>query len=521
MSLDPIGLVVLGNALAGVAEEMGAVLVRAAFSANIKERRDSSCALFAPDGRMVAQAAHVPVHLGSMPETVAAVLACDPAPGDVFIVNDPYTGGSHLPDITLVAPLAIDGAVLAVAAVRAHHADVGGMRAGSMPPGATELYQEGIVIPPVRLVRGGQLDANLLDLLLANVRQPHERRGDLDAQLAALHLAAERLAELAARHGAVTVLEAYDAMIAYAERRTREAIRALPDGVHVAEDVLEGDGVTDDDIPIRATVEIAGDRMIVDFAGTSPAVRGNVNCPLAVTRAGCLFALRVLLPGDIPMNAGVSAPLEVRAEPGSLVHARPPSAVAAGNVETSSRIADVVMAALAEVADLPAQGQGTMNNLVLGGAGWSTYETIGGGQGASSRGPGPSGVHVAMSNTRNTPVEALELEAPVRVRRYELAYGTGGTGRHAGGDGIVREVEVLAPAALSLVADRRRIGPRGALGGEPGTVGEHRVNGAPIGGKAGVELVRGDVVHVRTPGGGGWGAPTGAVGDPNGETGGR
>ncbi len=506
--MDAIGLQVLGNALAGVAEEMGAVLVRTAFSANIKERRDSSCALFAPDGRMIAQAAHVPVHLGSMPETVAAVLERGPVPGDVFVVNDPFAGGSHLPDITLVAPIAVDGDVLAIAAVRAHHADVGGMRPGSMPPGATELFQEGVIIPPVRLVRAGAVEPDILALILANVRTPRERRGDLDAQLAAIHLAGERLAELADRYGAAAIRSACDATIAYAEQRTRDAIRALPDGTYTAEDILEGDGVTEDPIPIRAAVTVDGDRLVVDFAGTSPAVRGNVNCPLAVTRAGCLFALRVLLPGDIPMNAGIAAPLEVRAEPGSLVHAQPPTAVAAGNVEASSRIADVVLAALAQVADLPAQGQGTMNNLVLGGSGWSSYETIGGGQGASSRGPGPSGVHVAMSNTRNTPVEALELEAPLRVRRYELVYGTGGAGVHAGGDGIVREVEALAPATLSLVADRRSVGPHGAAGGEDGTPGAHLVNGEPVGAKAGRELAPGDVVTVRTPGGGGWGRPS-------------
>jgi N-methylhydantoinase B len=505
VSLDPIALTVLGNALAGVAEEMGALLVRGSFSANIKERRDSSCALFDPDGRMVAQAAHVPVHLGSLPETVAAVRDCDPQPGDVFIVNDPYTGGSHLPDITLVAPLAVEGAIAGYGAVRAHHADVGGMRPGSMPPGARELLQEGLVIPPVRLIAAGRHSADVWDLLLANMRLPEERRGDLDAQIAALRLAERRLTEIVERYGEATVRGAFDDMLAYAERRTREALSRIPDGTYRAEDVLEGDGVTADDIPIRAAVEIAGDRITVDFAGTSPAVAGNVNCPIAVTRAACLFALRVLLPTDVTMNAGVAAPLTISAPPGCLVDARPPSAVAAGNVETSGRIADVVLAALGLAVDLPAQGQGTMNNLVLGGAGWSMYETIGGGQGASAVGPGPSGVHVTMSNTRNTPVEALELEIPVRVRRYELRYGSGGGGLHAGGDGVVREVEVLAPAALSLVADRRRHPPRGARGGGDGALGAHWVNGEPVPGKVGRDLAAGDVVTVETPGGGGWG----------------
>lgn len=509
MSLDPIALTVLGNALAGVAEEMGALLVRGAFSANIKERRDSSCALFDADGRMVAQAAHVPVHLGSLPETVAAVRACGPEPGDVFIVNDPYTGGSHLPDITLVAPLVAAGVVVGYGAVRAHHADVGGMRPGSMPPGARELLQEGLVIPPVRLVAGGRPNPEVWALLLANMRLPDERRGDLDAQVACLGLAERRLAEIIDRYGADTVRSAFDDMLAYAERRTREALARVPDGRYHAEDVLEGDGIVADDIPIRVAVEIAGDRIAIDFAGTSPAVAGNVNCPFAVTRAACLFALRVLLPADVAMNAGVAAPLQITAPPGCLVDARLPSAVAAGNVETSGRIADVVLTALGQAVDLPAQGQGTMNNLVLGGTGWSMYETIGGGQGASSVGPGPSGVHVTMSNTRNTPVEALELEIPVRVRRYALRDGSGGDGVHRGGDGVVREIEVLAPAALSLVADRRRHRPRGARGGGDGALGAHHVNGESVPGQAARELVAGDVVTVETPGGGGWGEPPG------------
>jgi len=506
MSLDAIALTVLGNALAGVAEEMGALLVRGAFSANIKERRDSSCALFDPDGRMVAQAAHVPVHLGSLPETVAAVRARDPQPGDVFIVNDPYTGGSHLPDITLVAPLVVAGEIAGYGAVRAHHADVGGMRPGSMPPGARELLQEGLVIPPVRLIAGGEPTADTWALLLANMRLPDERRGDLDAQIASLRLGERRLVEIVGRYGAATVRGAFDDMLAYAERRTREALARVPDGTYRAEDVLEGDGLSDADIPIRVAVEVSGDRISIDFAGTSPAVPGNVNCPFAVTRAACLFALRVLLPADVAMNAGVAAPLTVVAPPGCLVDARPPSAVAAGNVETSCRVADVVLSALGQAVELPAQGQGTMNNVVLGGAGWSMYETIGGGQGASAAGPGPSGVHVTMSNTRNTPVEALELEVPVRVRRYELREGTGGRGLHRGGDGVVREIEVLAPAALSLVADRRRHAPRGAHGGDDGAIGAHRVNGASVPGKVSLDLAPGDVVSVETPGGGGWGA---------------
>ena len=504
--LDPVTLSVLASALAGIAEEMGALLVRAALSSNIKERRDCSTALFDADGRMVAQAEHIPVHLGAMPEAVAAVAARTPDPGDVFVMNDPYAGGTHLPDVTLVSPFAVAGEVIGYAVSRAHHSDVGGMSPGSMPSGSRELLQEGLVVPPVRLVRGGEEVEDVLALLLANVRTPDVRRGDLRAQLAANRLAEARIAELAGRHGLDTVLTAFTDVIAYAERRAREAVRALPDGKYAAEGEVEGDGVTDDDVPIRVCVTVEGDAITIDFDGTSEAVRGNVNCPIAVTRSACFFALRVLLPDDVPTNGGAYAPLRVLASEGSLVHARPPAAVVAGNVETSQRIADTVLLALAQAADLPAQGQGTMNNVVIGGSGWTYYETIGGGQGASSRGPGPSGVHVGMSNTLNTPIEALELEYPLSVERYELREGTGGDGRHRGGDGIVRSVRVLEPATLSLLTDRRRHAPDGASGGGPGARGENRVNGEPLAAKATRELRPGDVVTVATPGGGGWGS---------------
>ncbi|TCJ16460.1 hydantoinase B/oxoprolinase family protein [Rubrobacter taiwanensis] len=505
--LDPVTLSVLSSALSGIAEEMGAVLIRGAYSSNIKERRDCSTALFDAEGRMVAQAEHIPVHLGAMPEAVAAVMRRGPEPGDVFAINDPYSGGTHLPDITLVSPVSCGGEILGYAVTRAHHSDVGGMRPGSMPSDSREIYQEGIIIPPVRLVRGGEYVRDVLDLLLANVRTPAIRRGDLRAQIAANNLAETRLSELVERRGRDMVLAAFEEVISYTGRRTREAIRGLPDGEYEAEDCMEGDGTTDEDIPIRAKVTISGDSMTIDFAGTAGAVAGNVNCPLPVTRSACYFALRVLLPGDVPANAGTYAPLEIRAPEGSLVNAGPPSAVVAGNVETSNRIADVVLLALSGAADLPAQGQGTMNNVIIGGRGWTYYETIGGGQGASSRGPGPSGVHVGMSNTLNTPVEALELEYPMRVERYELIYGSGGAGRHRGGDGVERTVRVLEPASLSLLTDRRRHAPRGAEGGKPGRPGENLLNGEKLPAKADRELEPGDTVTVRTPGGGGWGSP--------------
>ncbi len=506
--LDPVTLSVLASALAGIAEEMGAVLIRGAYSSNIKERRDCSTALFDARGRMVAQAEHIPVHLGAMPEAVAAIMRRNPEPGDVFAINDPYSGGTHLPDITLVSPIAWEGRIIGYAVTRAHHSDVGGMRPGSMPSDSREVYQEGIIIPPVRLVRSGEYVDDVLDLLLANVRTPAIRRGDLRAQIAGNRIAEERIGELIKRRGEEIVLAAFDEVISYTERRTREAIRDLPDGEYSAEDFLEGDGTMDEDIPVRAKVDIRGDSITIDFTGTAEAVPGNVNCPLPVTRSACYFALRVLLPKDIPANAGTYAPLEIKAPKGSLVNAKKPSAVVAGNVETSNRIADAVLAALSGAADLPAHGQGTMNNTIIGGPGWTYYETIGGGQGASSKGPGPSGVHVGMSNTLNTPTEAFELEYPMRVERYELVYGSGGEGEHRGGDGIVRSVRVLEPASLSLLSDRRRHPPQGMSGGEPGKVGENLLNERKLPPKASRELRKGDVVTVKTPGGGGYGRAT-------------
>jgi N-methylhydantoinase B len=514
--MDPITLSVLSSALSGIAEEMGTVLVRSASSSNIKERRDCSAAIFDAGGRMVAQAEHIPVHLGAMPESVAAVMARDPAPGDVFAVNDPFSGGNHLPDITLVSPLAPDGEeIVGYAVTRAHHSDVGGMRPGSMPSGSRDIFAEGLVIPPVRLVRAGRPVGDVLELILANTRTPRLRRGDFRAQVAANELGGSRLAELMRRRGREQVLAAFGEVVAYTERRTREAVAALPDGSYRAASEIEGDGVTDDDIPIRVLVTVDGDRLVIDFDGTADAVAGNVNCPLAVTRSACFFALRLLLDDDVPTNAGTYAPLELRVPAGSLLDARRPSAVVAGNVETSQRVADTVLAALAQAAAgatdrevlLPAQGTGTMNNLVIGGRGWTYYETIGGGQGASAAGPGPSGVHVGMTNTLNTPVEALELEYPLRVERYELADGSGGEGRHRGGDGIVRSIRVLEPASLSLLTDRRRHRPLGAAGGGAGQAGRNLLDGEELPPKVSRDLPAGAVVTVITPGGGGFGAP--------------
>jgi N-methylhydantoinase B len=507
--LDPVTLSVMTGAFEGIAEEMGTVLVRSAFSANIKERRDASAALFDARARMIAQAAHVPVHLGAMVTSVAEIASRDPRPGDVWVLNDPYTGGNHLPDITVVSPVHLDGDLIGFAATRAHHSDVGGMHPGSMPNGSRDLYSEGLIIPPVRLLVDDRWVGDVLDLIQANSRTPRIRLGDLRAQVAANRVAQRRFAELAVERGRPVLLTAMRAVLDYGRRRSRAFVAALPDGRCTATTQVEGDGITEEDIAIEVTVTVRGEEIEMDFAGTAPAVDGNVNCPLSVTTSACCFALRVLLPPDVPTNDGVYAPLRVVAEPGSLVHARRPSAVVAGNVETSQRIADVVLAALAGLVGpsvaIPAQGQGTMNNLVIGGRTWTYYETLGGGQGASARGPGSSGVHVGMTNTWNTPIEALELEYPLRVERYELDLGSAGAGRHRGGAGLVRSLRVLESATVSLVSDRRRHAPAGLAGGGSGGLGRNEIDGQTVPGKVTREVAAGTVVTVRTPGGGGWG----------------
>jgi N-methylhydantoinase B len=502
--IDAIGLEVMTSALRSIAEEMEAALVRSAYSPNITERRDCSTALFDADGRMVVQAAAIPVHLGAMPEAVDAVRARDAGVGEIWAVNDPYRGGTHLPDITLVSPFSLEGRRAGYAVTRAHHADIGGMAPGSMPAGSTELIQEGLVIPPVRIVRDGAVASDVWDLILANSRTPVEREGDLRAQMAAHHVGQTRLDELATRHGAAYVREAFAALLDYAERRTRAAIAEMPDGSWSAEEALEGDGVSEEAIPIRVTVTVTGDTVTVDFAGTAAAVPGNVNCPLAVTRSAVFYVIRVLTDPDIPASAGAFAPVTVIAPEGSLVNAASPSAVAAGNVETSSRIVDAVLAAFGRGIPVPAQGQGTMNNVVIGNSAFTYYETIGGGQGASASADGPSGVHVAMSNTRNTPIEALEVAYPLRVVRYALRPGSGGSGRHRGGDGLERVIEVRDDVEVSVLAERRRHGPRGAAGGDDGAPGRTTVNGQPVPAKWRGRLRPGDQLGIETPGGGGY-----------------
>jgi N-methylhydantoinase B len=487
-----IELQVIGASLRSIADEMGAVLVRSAFSANIKERRDCSTALFDTRGRMVAQAEHIPVHLGALPDAVAAVRAHDPKAGEAWILNDPFAGGTHLPDITLVTRTRVGFAV-----TRAHHADVGAIEPGSLPADSRLLEEEGVVIPPTRL------DGAILDKLVSRMRNPDERRGDLRAQLAAHRLAERRLDELCERRGQKAVEAAMDELHDYSERLVRAAIARLPDGRFEAADLLEpADG---GELELRAAVTIAGDELEIDFAGTAAQHDGNLNCPLAVTRSACYFVVRCLTDPDVPASGGAFVPVSVLAPEGTVVNARPPAAVAAGNVETSSRIVDVVFAAFGGAVPVPAQGQGTMNNLTLGNDRFTYYETVGGGQGACPGADGPSAVHVAMSNTLSTPTEALELAYPLRVERHELRLGSGGAGRHRGGDGVVRELRVLEDCRLSLVGERRRRAPQGARGGEPGLPGRNLLNGEELPAKVTRGLRAGDLVRVETPGGGAYG----------------
>jgi N-methylhydantoinase B len=489
--LATIQLQVIGASLRSIAEEMGAVLIRSSFSANIKERRDCSTALFDERGRMIAQAEHIPVHLGAMPDAVAAVMRLELEQGQVAILNDPYTGGTHLPDVTLVSRTALGFAVS-----RAHHADVGGIEPASLPAFSRTLEDEGVVLPPQLLTD------EVLERFVRATRQPEERRGDLRAQLAAHQLAEQRLGELCARRGRDRVAAAMDELYAYSERIVRAAIAELPDGRGEAQDVVEA---VDGDLAIRCAVEIDGDAIRIDFAGTAPQYDGNLNCPLAVTKSACFFVVRCLTEPDLQASGGAFAPVTVTAPEGCLVNARPPAAVVAGNTETSSRIVDVVFAALGELVPVPAQGQGTMNNLAFGNDRFTYYETVGGGQGACPDADGPSAVHVAMSNTLATPAEAIELEYPLRVERWALRLGSGGDGAHRGGDGVVRELRVLEDCRLSVLAERRRHAPRGRDGGKDGTHGRTLVNGEEQPPKLTRELAAGDVVQVETPGGGGHG----------------
>ncbi|GGL37174.1 5-oxoprolinase [Halarchaeum grantii] len=517
--IDAVTLEVVRNQLESLAEEMGQVLIRGAYSPNIKEREDCSTALFDASGRLVAQAEHIPVHLGAMPASVAAIRERDPEPGDVFVLNDPFAGGTHLPDVTMVSPIGADPdargdgseGILGYAVSRAHHADVGGATPGSMPAGAREIFGEGLRVPPTRLVTDGDVVEDVMGLLLANVRNPEERRADFRAQLAANDRGAERLRDLVAEHSRPKIEAAFDAVIDYSRERVEAELRDLPDGTYRASDVLEGDGRSEDDVPIAVTVTVDGASVTVDFDGTAAQVAGNVNAPLAVAESAVYFVLRCLTDPEIPPNQGCYDPVTVDAPRGCLLNPEPPAAVVGGNVETSQRVTDVVFAALADAAPerVPAQGQGTMNNLTIGSRddGFAYYETLGGGAGARPTGDGLDGVQVGMTNTLNTPIEALESEYPLRVDEYALRPDSGGDGRHRGGLGVVRTVTVEADATVSLLTERRRVAPRGVAGGADGATGENRIDGERVPAKVVRDVAAGTTVSIRTPGGGGHGPP--------------
>jgi N-methylhydantoinase B len=543
MPRDPIELEIFKNIYHSIAEEMGAALRRTAFSPNIKERRDYSCAVFDSDGQVIAMGDHMPVHLGSMPMSVrAAIERCELGRGDVVMLNDPFSGGTHLPDITLIAPFFFSAKSRRAdfyLASRAHHADVGGAYPGSMGL-CREIYQEGLRIPPVRLVRAGKIDPDVLALLLNNVRTPDEREGDLGAQIAACHIGAERLREICGGYGLERVKRAARELLEYSEEMMRAFLKRVPKGKYRGEDFLDSDGVSDRPVKIVAEVtfhssggrarQVVGSArrgrgrsrhthmVVVDFSGSDPQVAGSINAVEAITYSACFYVFRCLLAEDVPATAGLMRPIRVIAPEGTVVNARPPAAVAGGNVETSQRIVDVLLRALAQAMPerIPAAASGTMNNLTIGGIDPRTgepfayYETIAGGMGARPSKPGVSGVHTHMTNSLNTPAEALEYAYPLRVRRYSLRHGSGGSGKYRGGDGIVREIEVLSDVEVTLLADRRTRGPYGLSGGQPGAPGKAeavRLDGSVerLPGKFNVRLRKGERIRIESPGGGGFG----------------
>src|SRR5205809_2009667 len=537
---DPITLEIYRALYTSVAEEMGVALRRTAFSPNIKERRDYSCAVFDSSGRVIAQGDHMPVHLGSMPMAVAAALReVEIGPGDVVALNDPFAGGTHLPDVTLVMgvfgqgpgaggrasgktktrPLAPDSRPLFFVANRAHHADIGGATPGSMGL-ATDVYGEGVRIPPIHLARGGEICDDVMKLILANVRSNKERQADFEAQIGSLKTGAARLLEIVARRGAKEASHYAAHLISYSSRMMRHAINAIPDGSYQAADALDDDGIRESEIPIRVRITIRGDRALVDFSGSAPQVAGAINAVEAITVSAVSYCFRCLVGGDVPARAGLMQPIEVVALKGTVVNANHPASVAGGNVETSQRIVDTVFKALAQAIPerIPAASQGTMNNLTIGGidprtgAEFCYYETVAGGMGARPSLDGMSATHTHMTNSLNTPAEALEYAYPLRVRRYSLRPNSGGEGQHRGGDGIVREIELLTDAEVTLLSERRTRGPWGLSGGKDGAPGKAfvvRQNGSTqeLPGKFNVRLRKGERIRIESPGGGGWGRP--------------
>jgi N-methylhydantoinase B len=518
--VDPTRLEIFKNLFHSVAEEMGAALRRSAFSPNIKERRDYSCAVYDSNGQVLAMGDHMPVHLGSMPASVAAARkAFHLGPGDIVLLNDPFAGGTHLPDLTMVMAVHISAKHRPAfyVANRAHHADVGGALAGSMAP-AREIFQEGVRIPPIKIFSRGELNQDAMSLLLANVRTPTEREGDLAAQIAACRTGARRLTAIAKKYGEAEVHSYGQHLLDYSEQMMRATLRDLRAGTYAAEDFLDDDGVGPEPLRIRVSVQIRRDRAIVDFTGSSPQCAGSVNAVEAISVSAVYYAFRCLLFEDVPATSGLLAPIQVIAPPGTIVNARPPAAVAGGNVETSQRMVDTILRALAKAAPkrIPAASQGTMNNLTLGGLDrrhgatpFAYYETIAGGMGARPGKDGASAVHTHMTNSWNTPIEVFEQVYPVRVRKYAVRRGSGGKGRWRGGDGIVREIELLAPTQVGLLCDRRKKGPYGLAGGQEGKPGRNTVirggTSSQVAGKCSFFAEPGTVLRIETPGGGGWG----------------
>lgn len=520
MKFDPIKLELYKNILTSVAEEMGVTLQRTAFSPNIKERLDFSCAVFDANGGMVAQAAHIPVHLGSMPLSVlAAIENIQMAQGDVVVLNDPFRGGTHLPDITLVTPVFSDtsnGEPDFYVANRAHHADVGGMTPGSMPL-ATSVIQEGIRIPPVKLLQAGEINEDVLQLILANVRTPIERQGDIEAQLAANRIGERRLQEITQKYSIEEINSYMQELCAYASRMVRAFLRNIPDGKYEFSDYMDNDGITDTPIKICVAIEIKGDTAIVDFTGTSEQVRGSVNAIYAITVSAVFYTFRCIAGEDVPSNAGCLEPIQIIAPKGTVINANFPAAVAGGNVETSQRIVDVLFGALAKACpeQIPAASSGSMNNITIGGydserdRDFTYYETIAGGMGARPTCDGIHAIHTHMTNTMNTPIEAIESSYPMQVEQYAIRQGTGGEGKFKGGDGIVRSLRLLTDAEVTILSERRVFSPYGLQGGANGQSGSNVLirdgKEQPISAKATLAIQEGDIIEIRTPGGGGYG----------------
>lgn len=514
--LDAIQLEVFRHRCNAIAEEMGAALERSAFSSNIQERRDYSCALFDCHGEMIAQAAHIPVHLGAMPRSVeAAIRECGPLhAGDVVLLNDPFCGGTHLPDFTSVAPIFVDDELVAYSATRAHHADVGGMTPGSMPL-SQSIYQEGVIIPPIRLITGGVRNDAVFALIVRNSRTSEERTGDLAAQLACHAIADERIGELVRAMTWPAFARATTELIDYGERRMRQLIASIPDGVYSAHDVLDSDGIGDTPLDICVQLTIAHDTLVVDFAGTAPQCRGPLNAPMAVTESAVLYALRLLDGDDLPATAGLYRPITWHIPYKSMLHPAPPAAVAGGNVETSQRVVDVILSALAQALpnQIPAQSAGTMNNWTMGGlrhdgTPFAYYETLGGGMGARPSAHGLDAVQTHMTNTRNTPIEAFERLYPVRVETLAIRQSSGGRGHYRGGDGLRKAIRFLVPVTLTMLTERRTHAPQGAQGGLPGACGVNTLvtqQSSLLPGKGSFEVDAGALFIIETPAGGGFG----------------